>query len=509
MSRNRDKSYKRAAIGLAACVLVPATLGLASCSLGLDESLIGREAEAGLLDGPLIETGPPVESGTDSALPPIQPEAGICAKDDDCKGTAGCLTARCDVPRKACVFDVCRDPVCNSATCDLTAQKCGVAKPYKYRATQFPVGAQIGCGGSLGRCFAAVYPFVFVGTANGVLAFAADDPQNPMPASIPVTGLGFVPNQMVASGSRVYFLGTPVGTGPSSRVPIAYADVPPDPFAKNIPVSTVLAAWNRPATDGVALLARGNDTALLIDLNLASAYASAPIEPPLSEPVNLTAIGIAFTASSTPVAMSGSRLVMGQINGATSAIFAFVNGAGSATPMTSADAPIPTATPATSPQFFAQSADGAVFWAYVSLTSPPPFPMGGPTIRAARGYFLVSDGTAAAFDPTAGIDLEVYGAPPLGTPSVGPVAMLDAKTAMVAVASPANPTMQTNIEFVTRTPAPVLVKNADMSPRRFPITLAVGQLAAAGSHGLGYVLAVDPGAPAAPTVYVFDPGCAP
>jgi hypothetical protein len=87
--------------------------------------------------------------------------------------------------------------------------------------------------------------------------------------------------------------------------------------------------------------------------------------------------------------------------------------------------------------------------------------------------------------------------------------MLDSKTAMVAVASPTNPGMQTNIEFVTRSPTPAIVKNADMSPRRFPITLAVSQLAAAGSHGLGYVLAVDPAAPTAPTVHVFDPACAP
>jgi hypothetical protein len=509
MRRMRDKTFRHAAIGLAACVLVPAALGLASCSLGLDESLIGREVEAGLPDAPVVETGAPFESGTDSTLPPILPEGGLCTKDDDCKGTAGCLVAKCDLPRKACVLDVCREPVCNSAACDMTAQKCATAKPYKYRASQFPVGAQIGCGGVVGRCFAAVYPYVFVGTANGVVAFAADDPQNATPASVPITGLGFVPNQIVASGSRVYFLGTPAGAGPSSRVPIAYADVPPNPFATKIPVVTVLAAWNRPASDPVGLFPRGNDTALLVDLNVATAYASAPIEPPLTEPVTLTSTGIAFTASSTPLAASGSRLIVGQINPSTTPIFAFVNGAGSATAMTTADAPVPTATPASGPQFFAQSADGAVFWAYVALTSPPPFPLGGPGIRAARGYFLVADSAATAFDPAAGLDLEVYGGAPLGTPSVGAVAMLDSKTAMVAVASPANPTMQTNIEFVTRTPALAIVKNADMSPRRFPITLAVSQLAAAGSNGLGYVLAVDPAAPAAPTVYVFDPACAP
>jgi hypothetical protein len=168
---------------------------------------------------------------------------------------------------------------------------------------------------------------------------------------------------------------------------------------------------------------------------------------------------------------------------------------------------IGTATPAAGPQYFATSADGAVFYAFVSLAGPPGGPM-PPGIRAARGYFLVADGMAN-FDPAAGIDLEIYGGVPQGTQTVGPVAMLDAKTAMVTTSAPGNPNLQTNVQFVTRTPALAIVKNADNSPRRFPITLPVSQLAATGSSGIGYVLAVDPAAPTAPTVYVFDPACAP
>ena len=507
MSHKRDRSWKRAAIAVTACVVGPACMGLASCSLDLDEALLERaSSEAGTPD--VIQSDTFVAEGGDGALPPIQPEAGICAKDEDCKGTAGCLTAKCDVPRKACVLQVCRQPACNSAACDTAMQKCAAPKPYKYRATQFPVGAQIGCGGSLSRCFAAVYPFVFVGTANGVVAFAANDPQNPTPAAVPITGLGFVPVQVLASGSRIYFLGTAVGAGATSRVPVAYADVPPDPFATKITVTTVLAGFNRPATDGMALFARGNDTALLVDLNGATAYASAPVEPPLLEPVNFGSTGNASTLGATPLAMSGSRLILGQIGAGNAATFGFVNAAGSATPMTVADVPIPTATPAAGPQYFAQSADGAVFWAHVSLTPVAPGPPPPATIRAAKGYFLVAD-SAASFDPTGGIDLEVYPNFPLGTPTVGPVAMLDAKTAMVTTSAPGNPGLVTNVGFVTRGATVALVKNADNMPRRFPITLSVNQLAAAGSNGLGYILAVDPMTPTAPTVHVFDPGCAP
>jgi hypothetical protein len=126
-------------------------------------------------------------------------------------------------------------------------------------------------------------------------------------------------------------------------------------------------------------------------------------------------------------------------------------------------------------------------------------------LRAAKGYFLVAD-SLATFDPAAGIDLEIYNAPQ-GTPSVGPVAMLDARTALVTTSFPANPAAATNVQFVDR--QPLAIRKDGAVPRRFQIPLPVSQLAAAGSNGLGYVLAVDPAAPTAPTVYVFDPACAP
>jgi hypothetical protein len=155
--------------------------------------------------------------------------------------------------------------------------------------------------------------------------------------------------------------------------------------------------------------------------------------------------------------------------------------------------------------YFAHSADGAVFWAHVGL-GPAPVAPNPRLIRAARGYFLVPSDTGM-LDPAAGIDLELYPGAPVGTPTVGPVALLDAKTALVITSIPANPA-QSNVGFATAQPLAIL-KNADGLPRRFPITLPVSSLAAAGSNGLGYVLAVDPAAPAAPTVYVFDPACAP
>ncbi len=497
---------RRRAVALASLIgaaTVAAAL-VASCSLGLDESKIGVEPEAGPgEDGALPDTS--AVDARDTAPPPINPEGGVCTKDEDCKGTSGCVTAHCDVPRKACVFTVCRETACTSAACTGGTTCAAPPKAYKYRAAQFPVAGPVGCGGVIGKCFAVVYPFVFVGTQTGVVAYPAVDPQAATPTAIPVTGLGFVPVQILASGSRVYFLGAAQGTTSLARIPIAWADVPPDPFAAKITVTSVLASSNRSNADTIQLFPRANDTALLVDFTGPN-FPSIKIEPPLDEPLTLNPFTITSAAGDVPVGVSGVRLVMGQLSATGVTQFAFVPNAGDPAATAQPDVPIPTATPAGAPFAYAQSADGAFFWSLVSLTSAPPGPP-PPTIRAVKVYFLAADGNAV-FDPAAGLDVETFGGAALGTNTVGPVAMLDSKRAMVLTAIPANPGTTTNVQFVTRTPL-ALVKNADNSIRRFAINLAVTQLAAAGSNGLGYVLAVDPAAPTTPSVYVFDPGCAP
>ncbi len=475
---------------------------LLSCSLGLDASLIDKANEEAGIDGS-TDFEASAEDAGDGARPQPKPEAGICAKDEDCQGTEGCLTAKCDVPRGACVFNVCRPSACNSSECNVGAATCAVPKTYPYRAAQFPVGAAIGCGGAFQDCFAVVYPFVFVGTSQGVVVFAAHDPQSATPTAVPLTGLAFLPTKIVASGSRVYFLGAPVVATPAARLPLAYVDVPADPFASKLSAKTVLGFHKHPATDPLALLARGKDTALLVDVNVSTSFASASIEPPLNEPAVLESHGVPFTAGSVPVAVSGSRLIMAQTGPDLVSKFGFVAEAGTATPTATPDVPITTATPSGGPHFFAQSADGAVFWAHGSVPPPPPTT---PVTSTAKGFFLVPHSTAA-FDLTGGIALETYPNLPRGTPMVGPAAMLDAKTAMVTTAVVGTPT-ESNVRFLTREPL-ALVRNGDGQPRRFQLGVSVDRLAAAASNGLGYILAVDPKTPAAPIVHVFDPACAP
>lgn len=490
---------KRARVAVASLAALLGAAGAASCSLGLDESLIDRGVATPYDGGSSNDSGGPDAQGSDGATP--APEGGACTKDDDCKTTDGCLAARCDLSRKACVYDVCRKPACNSAACDTAAHTCGAPKPYRYRAAVFPVGAPIGCGGALSRCFAAVHPLLFVGTDDGVLAFDVSDPQATKPRRVPVVGLGFVPNQLLVSGSRVFFLGTPAGAGPTSRVPLAWAEVPADPFAPKVVVQSLLAGRDRPAGDGALLFARKDDTALLFDTNAAPSYPSATIEPPLVEPLTLTSTPIPFTAGTSPVATSGTRLVMEAVSPQGGASFGFIEGAGSATPTNGGMVALTAAGPISGPQALAQSPDGALLWHISSLTGPTGGPA-APNVRAAKAFFLVAD-AQAKIDAAAGVDTEVYvPPPPVGTPVAGPSAMLDAKTALVTTAVPGN-FNQSEVQFVTREPLAVV------KDRKSIITLPIGQLAATGSDGIGYVLAVDVGPDPAANVYVFDPACAP
>jgi hypothetical protein len=483
---------------------------LASCSLGLDESLIGK-ADTGAPpdDSPSGDTGP--KDGGNDGPPPINPEAGVCTKDEDCKSPGdGCLKPHCDVPRKACVFDVCKPAACQSSACDTVGRTCAQPpKTRKYASAQFPVGAPVGCG-SPRACFAVVYPYVFVGTPNGVLGFSAADPASTAPTPVSVTGLGFVPTLLVTSGSRVYFLGGAVGTGASSRLQIGYIDVPPDPFRKSIEVQTILATYNRPTSEpgfSLTLYPRANDTALLVDYNPAQSYPSTAIEPPLVEPLSLSSTTIPLTAGTQPLITSGLRLVMQSLTTPSgTGTYELIANAGAAA-TNGGSVPFPPApdagvVPVSPPQTLAVDPQGGVLWMLEYLTQAPnnPAPPGA-LVKTIRAFFLLADGSAN-FDFTKGVDVEVY--PPSFGPGaglVGPAAMIDTNSAIIATAEPSN-AAQSNVQIVTKQPTALVA-----GKKQRLTTNAVGTLGAAASNGYGYILAAE--SATASSVYVFDPACAP
>lgn len=491
------------AAALAACLLTPLALA-ASCSLGLDESLIEDRGDGGVdgLDGdPALDGSTDARGLTDSGVT-------TCTRDEECATTHGCLKGRCDLTRLVCVYDVCRPTACNAAACDTAKAACEAPKPYPYRAAQFATRSPVVTNG---RGFAAVYPFLFVLTSTGAVAFNISTPSSTTPPEVPIVGLGFVPTQMVTSGNRVYF--TAAHTGPAemaTRLPVAYADVPTDPFAERIVAHGALATYNQPQTSAATLFPRGGQTALHVG-PVAGSFPAALLEAPLVEPLVVTGLPITFSAGSIPVAVSGNRLVMYSLNPATSiASFGIIAGAGNPSTQNAGDTAFADYSLVTPSQAWDSSDDGAVYWSVGSRTKLPSAEPPEPATRAVKGGFILPDATGMF--QQANIDVEVYAnvAVADGAAVAGPVALLDADTALVTTADAANPTATTAVQFVKREPLAVL-KNADgTTPRRLtipaPITSIVG---AAASNGLGFVLENR----ATPTphgeIHVFDPACPP
>ncbi|MBX3217470.1 MAG: hypothetical protein KF850_35895 [Labilithrix sp.] len=479
----------------------------ASCSLDLDESRIdGANDAGGGGDADGQGDGGARDGGGDTGAP-VGPDASACTNDDACKTTHGCLQGKCDLTRKSCVYDVCRPAACSAAACEQAKQTCGAPAPFKYKATQFTVGAQISCG----KCAAAVHPWLFVVTATGVVAFNVSNPSNASPPQAPVVGLGFIPNALVQSGSRVWMLGGASGPGPS-RIQVAYVDAPADPFATKIAAHTVLASYNRPA-EGTSLFARGGDSALLV--SQAAQFPAAALEAPLAEPASISATPMLPPQNFGPSATSGTRLLLSAVvagpGGVQVASFAFIDDAGSANPTTGPTVSLPdmgAGGGVSVHRTFAQSPDGAIFWA---TGMHQPNGVGGFLTRAARGYFLVPNATGA-IDVDDGLDLEVYNGEAVGANAAifggnqASAAMLDANTAMIALQAREND-QQTAVQFVRREPL-AIVKEADAARRQL-LPVPIGAVAAAtASNGVGYLVANDQAGPTpSATVYVFDPAC--
>ena len=332
------------------------------------------------------------------------------------------------------------------------------------------------------------------------------------PATVPITGLGFVPQTMVRSGNRLWMTGSPAGSGTMSTLPVAYIDVPADPFATSIAASTHLVAYNRPA-EGYGVFAR--DAQSLFLYSGAATFPASFLTAPLTDPVTLTATALAPGDGYGPVAVSGTRLVLASI-ASNVASFQLVNGAGSTTPSNDAVVTVADAATASANRSFAEAPDGTVFWSS-GINNPP---SGAPiptltTMQKVRGYFLVGSGTADISAAVTGVDIEVFANLDATTSigangaATGPVAMLDSDTALTTTAAAEAVTTTTAINFVKRGAPPTLVAG-----KRVTIPTALSSIAGvSGSNGIGYVVSNEApaalGDPAVGHVYVFDSACTP
>jgi hypothetical protein len=477
---------------------------MSACSLGLDESKIG----AGLHDasiGPNEDAPATSDDAGDAGAVDTGPPG--CVHDTDCTSTNACRIGTCS-DAGACVYDVCPTGACQGSSCTTTGttSACSAPATYGFHASSITVSAgAVGCNGNASVCLAASYPFAFVGTTEGVVAYAVNDPSNSSPPPVPVLGVPFVPSAITAMGSRVYFLGGVAGSGPTWRAQLAWVDVPSDPLVPSLQArsafdttieSAVSSAWA--ATDG---------SLFLVDQSTTLNFPIAEIKAPLKDNDTLGFFPSAdVPVGAAPVIASGDRVVVWRNDPvAYTTYFSFetnpatlnANNSGEQSTLIGADGGVsmgPTAGQST----YAQGADGSVLWNGASIVIVDG---GTPALATTRMAWLVADGTTTTFDPSTNIDVEVYATPqPLGTPLVGPIAWIDANTALVLAAAHELPS-ETSVQVAVKTPTAALAQG-----RRTIVPVGVGSVGAAASNGYGYVLESD--STGTLELHVFAPACA-
>lgn len=456
--------------------------GAFACSLGLDASKI-----------PGMDSGVDVTVGDAfiDAPNPVQ-----CKVDPDCHSTNGCLTGKCNAGQ--CDYTLCPANACNESACDPMSHTCSAPAAYSFHAGNFHVSlGNIGCG-SARRCFAAVYPFVFVGTTNGVVAYPVADPTATSPSAIPVAGLPFFPNFIVSNGGTVYFVGAVEGTGPSYKLPIATVTVPTDPTVTEMVATTVFDTLSVTSVDAVFPDTAGG--VYLVQESSAKSFPAADIVAPLVNLATLT-----FSASpSAPVgsnigAASGTRLItFRQDNGPVyDTHFSLETAAATGSAQNAGEqSMLPTVGQNYAPSYLAQGPDGGLLWTTTSVNVTD---AGVATTLTARLAWVLADNGATSFDGTTHVDMSTYNVAGIVGNLPGPSAWVDPNTAIALSAVPTN-TTQTLVQVATRNGTPGVVPM-----RSFQLAFDPGSLAVVSSNGFGYVLTPD--AVAGANVHVFGVGC--
>jgi hypothetical protein len=497
---------RRAVRSLAAALVVAVAVAEVSCSLGLDASLIDA---GGGDDGtaPTVEGGADVSAQHDAdahSVPtdaPLTIDAGACTRDSDCQTAAeagaGCVTAaKCDPTWHVCMLTTCAQTGCKAAVCNLSLQSCSVPTTYGFAAAKFPVSYG-GVGAGVRNSISAAWPFVFVVTTNGVVAYDVVDPSSTSPPLVTVHGVPFIPIATIAVGRRVYFVGGTQGGGPTYRQPVAWVDVPQNPLLTDL---YAVSAFVGTAQTGVANVVTNGADGMFVIYSSGNQYPAANVHPPLDETTTLASFPNAGLASNATLpAASGSRLIAYRYDGPSNTPYlAIVNSAATAGAQTTTEQAISAYGALANQSQLGTGGDGSLLW----TTAIDDVPDGGSPdgVALARLTWLLGSGTAANFDTTVHVDLQSY-SPPASANVVGPPLWIDPNTVLGLAAASSGSTDSTSVQLVTKSPPAVVAGTRTL------LSIAPGSVGVAASGGFGYLLAQDDTNNKSCSVYIFAPAC--
>lgn len=511
-----------------------AIVGVAGLALGAGAAVV-MQACADDVDPGDAAAPTDAEAGSDASAADAPVDAprskDRCTADVDCKPPNGCYSPHCDVVLGACTYALCepKGRACAAGRCNTTTMTCSDANDYAFRTTRYKLAAMgLGCPSNATACFAAIYPFVFVGTKSDVLVLRADDLVATSPSPVAHTGGAVKPARLVASGRRLWIVGDAEGAAAPRRLPVSWIDVPSDPTVRSVAVQSTVIAW--PYAESVAFAApdaglflasgdanEGYPTTILRPPFPAKPTAAvsnpadaAPPSPPPTHPM----VRVNAPPGSVLAGSSGSRLLVDRAT-----VFNVITGAGTPSAELQADQALQPPWLAFSVPRFAQGPDGVVL-----LTAPiiadPPLPDCNCTTHE-RLAWILPNAVANGVDAYQAIDGEGYTSPQLdgGTchqcvpnyvtlPSLA--TWIDAKTVLLAAPASGPPPMQalTAVRVLSRDPLAAngrrrFVPAATETPSG---NFAVDRIALASSNGLGYLLVADAQGDNV-NLSIFDPRC--
>jgi hypothetical protein len=394
------------------------------------------------------------------------------------------------------MLTTCPTQACHAAVCNLSSQQCSVPTTFGFEATKFTVGVG-GVGAGVRYSIAAAWPFVFVLTTNGVVAYDVVDPSDSTPPLVAVHGVPFLPIATLAVGRRVYFVRGTEGTGPSYRQAVAWVDVPQNPLLTTLKATSAFVTTPSSGVD--AVLTNGVDGLFVAyEGNLEP---TAKLAPPIDDTTVLKPQANAGLASGAAIlASSGSRLLAYRYDsGPNNPFFAIVNGATTSSAQTTTEVQLDAYGPLADQRFFTTGEDGSVLWATAVFDVNDAGNTAG--IGHARLSWLLDTGTSANFDTVTHADLQAY-SPTTGALVVAPPVWIDPNTALGLAAASSTSTSSTSVQVVTKAPPTV------HGSSRTLLSVDPGSVGVASSNGFGYVLAQDDSKNATCSVYVFAPACA-
>lgn len=457
---------------------------LAGCMIDLD-AVPGPLVDAGVDDPPDV-VAPALDAGSDATT-----ECNVAADCDAGPFGGGCITPQCNAGR--CAYDLCpTGDSCQIARCDLDAGACTAPSALAFGAGELAIStnapfANLPCG-SLGRCVAAGYPFLFVVDGqDSISGYVVADPKAAVPRRVGVDKLDFAPAALLGNENRIYFVGAPSGPLQDMRLRIGWLEVPANPFASDIPVTSVEIPYRASTGDVPALFAAPGGDLFLVSGRESFRFRPTTTQATLVRPLP-DSPGLGITASAS------DRLVGVASDGAGSASFALLVNAG--TPTAGFGGAV--AGPANVAQV---STTGGAAGEVVALAATGPIVDGGiPLATRTRVQWIVEPG-ASAITADAGVDFPVYAGAGVATTSrlVGPVAVTSAGAVTFRASGP---TLTTSVELVSRRDAGAAP--AVIAQRSATLGGAPGSYVALTSRDWVYALSASG---ATLTVDVLRPSC--